>query len=73
MSYLASIYACLLALFGALLVWALPMVVYAAIGSFTAWHRERLARRNARPSKPSRAGGTVQPAFRAGLPEASVH
>ena len=63
MTYLASIYACLLALFGALLVWALPMVVYAAIGSFTTWHRERVARRNAR---------LAQPAFRARLPEASV-
>jgi hypothetical protein len=71
MTYLASIYACLLALFGALLVWALPMVVYAAIGSITTWHRERLERRTT--LKPARAGGTVQPAFRAGLPEASVH
>jgi hypothetical protein len=74
MSYLASIYACLLALFGALLVWALPMVVYAAIGSFSTWHRERIKRRGGRPSQlPARAGGSVQPAFRAGLPEASVH
>ena len=70
MTYLASIYACLLALFGALLVWALPMVVYAAIGSFNTWHRERLERRRAR--LPASAGGTVLPAFRAGLPEASV-
>jgi hypothetical protein len=71
MTYLASIYACLLALFGALLVWALPMVVYAAIGSVTTWHRERLKRRSA--LTPSRSGGTVQPAFRTGLPEASIH
>jgi hypothetical protein len=75
MSYLASIYACLLALFGALLVWALPMVVYAAMDSFAAWHRERLARRTGRPTAtPSRSGGApaAQPVFRTGLPEAAV-
>lgn len=76
MSYLASIYACLLALFGALLVWALPLVVYAAMDSFTTWHRDRLARRAGRPSAtPARSGGAAapQPVFRTGLPEAAAH
>ena len=58
MTYLASIYACLLALFAALLLWALPVVAYAALGSLTTWHRERVARRAARLSRmPARAGG----------------
>jgi hypothetical protein len=53
MSYLASIYACLLALFGALLIWALPMVAVALTESIRGWAKARRLNRGSAASAPA--------------------
>jgi hypothetical protein len=57
MSYLASIYLAALALFGALIVWALPAMFMA----FVDWTRAQVRTRRLRPSAPTR--GTPKPAM----------
>jgi hypothetical protein len=67
MSYLASIYLAALALFGALIVWALPAVFMA----FVDWTRVQVHSRKVRSgSGPTRGPKPALPALRG---EVSVH